>query len=550
MDILVDKLQIAICVAAISTLLPAHLLAQDPRGFPAVRQPVGIYVRDTDDCTPSTYQCMHDKAASLLANPAIAGINPELDWVDLNPEPGNYDWTELRAIFDATDEWNAANSGMPRKTVQLDVNPGFNSPPWVFGFMTSCDPMFGSGTPGTSTYMKYPKPKPWLVARDCGYATYPEVEDKTIPTPYATLPLPWNPVYKFAWAIFVHALAQEYGSNPDLVSIAIAGPTASSAEMILPNEKKDAADFYKWNYLFALTLPASYQNSDRIFIEEWQHAIDLYSYEFSGLTLAITTGNGLPNFPGTNYQIPPGFEPVCQDSSTSSTEPYGTLMDCAAETSVVAYLADPLHGGWNLKSIQENGMAAGGITHQPLGGGNLGSYGIRWLAAISANGITRLPGSNTWVSRVLGGSQSGGTLNPTTDDLQSQGCNKPGMLVCHHLSEPQAYYNFMASYFDGTPVAGYYGPGYTGEQFGFDYGAGIVAGNVPLNYLQLYDIDVMYATEYACPPLAGSCSQSKVESGDGTYLLTSAQAVIEKAAAQIQQIAEPPPRKGLGFFPW
>lgn len=433
------------CLLMAST---AGFTAAQPGSFVfPLRQPLGIYARDTTaGCTtlqgPALRQCLSAKAIALVSNPAISGLNPELDWSDLNPSFGNYDWTELDVVFSAVDAWNQANPDKPRKTVQIDVNPGFKSPQWVFDNMTSCDPMFAAepeadpadDTKRNKNYMPYDPPQPELVPKDCGYATFLNAEQHNNP-PYLPLPLPWNPYYKFAWATFVQALAQKYGSNPDLVSVTIAGPTAGTSEMILPNEKSDGTgaplDFYKWNYLLALTFPPSYQNSDQAFVEAWQDAVDLYSEAFSGLTLVITTGNGLPNFLGpatqigqpanstgtplTPVSVPPGFEPACGSSDMTK------IMDCAVEEAVVAYFADPLHGGFNLKSSQENGLGAGGVYHGPLGGGDLGSWGIRWLAEISKNGITKLPGSNTYVSKFFGGLQSGGDLAGNSAEINGAG---------------------------------------------------------------------------------------------------------------------------------
>src|SRR3984957_16114241 len=72
-----------------------------------------------------------------------------------------------------------------------------------------------------------------LPASNCGTATFTgfsEAGDGNV------LPLPWNPVYKNAWQTFLTALAARYGPNPAFVSIAVAGPTAASAEMIVPND--------------------------------------------------------------------------------------------------------------------------------------------------------------------------------------------------------------------------------------------------------------------------------------------------------------------------
>ena len=55
---------------------------------------MGIYARDTDECTPAKNQtidqCITARASSLLSNPAISGINAELNWSDLNPSMGTY----------------------------------------------------------------------------------------------------------------------------------------------------------------------------------------------------------------------------------------------------------------------------------------------------------------------------------------------------------------------------------------------------------------------------------------------------------------------------
>ena len=499
------------------------------------RQPLGIYARYTAGCPGGNTACIRGNVTALLNNPALAGINAFLRWSDLNPSFGSYDWTELVDIFGAVDAWNAANPTQPRKNVMLGVTPGFHTPAWVFANMASCDPMFGLLPETSSGYTPYPTPNPSLVPANCGYATFLEAEDFANPTELP-LPLPWATYYKTAWATFLSALAEQYGSNPDVVSMEIAGPTSSSSEMILPNESNDPVDFYKWNYLLALTYPSSYQNSDQAFIEQWEDAVDLFSQTFSGLTLVITTGNGLPNFlmpalgvgqaqtsgsPFPNYTVPAGFGPVCAGATQIR------IMDCAAEESVVAYFASPQHGGTNLKAIQENGFSAGGIYHTTA---DLGGFGIRWLASESANGTTELPASTSYVTRVFGGFQSGGVLTANETDLQDQGCNLPGMQVCANLTPEQAYYNFMASFFNFTKFGGYYGPG----------PGGVVSGTVPLNYLQLYDVDITYATANACDIAGGACTQQPVTTGAGTTLMTSAQAVLELAAQQMIATAELP----------
>jgi hypothetical protein len=521
------------------------------QSFP-IRQPLGIYARTTPDCTPATNQtqdqCLIAKVAALVANPALAGIDAEIQWKDLNPASGVYTWNDLEDVLSAVDAWNQANPGKTRKNVQVGVNPGFNSPQWVFGGMASCDPMFSPNSEANPDgslnkhWIQYNPPQPALVPPDCGYVTFLEAESGS--TPLLPLPLPWSPYYKSAWATFVRALAQKFGNNPDVVSVSIAGPTASSSEMILPNQKNDPLNFYKWNYLMALTFPPSYQSSDRAIVEAWQDAIDLFSESFSGVTLVMTTGNGLPNFlsppapigmpanttgtPYDTYSVPPGFLPVCGSPDVTK------IMDCAAEESVIAYFADPLIGGLNLKSIQENGFGAGGILISPLGGGDVAAWGVRWLAQNSENGITVLPGSFTFVSKVFGGFQSTGGITDSAADAQAEGCTLPGTQTCPGLSYEQAQYNYMQNFFEGTKLGAVYGPGNV-----YNPAVNIVAGTIPLNYLQLYDVDINYASANACDIKGGSCTLSPVTDGAGHTSQLSFQAILETAAARILQIADP-----------
>ena len=362
------------------------------------------------------------------------------------------------------------------------------------------------------------------------------------------LPLPWNPTYKKYWAKFIHALALQYGNNPDLVSVSIDGPTSSSAEMILPNESNDPNDFYKWNPLMGLTLPLSYQNTDQIFIEEWEKAIDLFSREFSGMTLALSTGNGLPNFPNPDFPnteaiVPVKFQPVCQDASITTEHPNGDLMDCVAESTIVDYLADASHGGNNVKSVQEDGMAAGGVYHSPLGGGNLGSYGIRWWALISQSGSAVLPDSGGKpISSMMGGFQSGGIIAANATDIEEQGCNVP-LADCGIIGPEQAFYNFLASYFDGTSVGSLRGPGHYGEYDGVTYAPnGAVSGNVPLNYLQIYADDATYysLSQLSCVIHPSNFPDDYVITGNGDAIYMQGPVQLGEAAQQLQQIADAP----------
>jgi hypothetical protein len=466
-----------------------------------------------------------------MTNTAISGILAVVDWsnismtVSTNPMMGSNDWSILDDVFGAVAYWNTNNPGAIPKNIQLDINPGFHTPQWVFSNLTSCDAMFLTNSQGSivntnaQTNLVLVGVNTNLVTNTCGCASFLESEDFANPT-VIPLPLPWNPFYTNAWATFIRAVAGRYGTNPLLVSVAVAGPTASSSEMILPNEINDATNYLKWNPLFALEFPGdpSLTNSDTLFIQEWEDAIDLFGNAFTNLTLIATTGMGLPNFLETNgapyptFTVPPGFATNCCDTNDQAR-----IMDCAAETTILAYFMNPQHGGHNAKAVQENGFMAGDINKYPLmGGGNLDSYAIKWLAQNTTSGTAPLPGTSNVVSRVLGGLQTGGVI---TQNTQTVGCNKPGGCPTNDpVSPEQAIYNVLTLYFDGTPVGSYYGPPL------------IVSSNLPLNYLQIYNEDVTYAE-------TNSAGSLVVDGFDNTNLMT-AQMLFTNASVQIGEIAE------------
>ncbi len=491
------------------------------------RQPLGIYDRlviqgDTD-------ANISNKIAAALANPAISGILAAMQWSDLNPTfstnslVGTNDWRTSDDLFNDVEQWNEANPTNTPKTIQLTISAGFHTPPWVFSNLMSCDAMFLTNSQG-SIVVTNSQGNLVLIGVDtsrvtntCGCASFLQAEDAN-PT-VAPLPLPWNQFYTNAWKSFIQAVAGRYGTNTLLVSIDVAGPTSSSSEMILPNETNDTTNYLKWNPLFALEFPddPSLTNSDTEFIKEWEDAIDVFGNAFSNLTLVVTTGSGLPNFldtngvPYTNYSVPPGF---CPDCALTNNNAQANIMDCAAETTILAYFMNPQHGGNNAKAVQEDGMGAAGIHVYPLGGGDLGAAGIKWLSQNTTGGNAPLPGTSNVVSRVLGGLQVGGRAGIITQNADTEGCP----LVygsCTNISPEQAIYNVLTTYFDGTPVGSNYG---------------IVSSNFPLNYLQIYDADVLYANT--------NTTGSPVVDG---YLITNnqtAQMLFSNASFQISEIAE------------
>jgi hypothetical protein len=218
--------------------------------------------------------------------------------------------------------------------------------------------------------------------------------------------------------------------------------------------------------------------------------------------------------PYPTYTVPPGFSPNCCDTNNQAR-----LMDCAAETTILAYFLDPQHGGNNAKAIQEDGFSAGGVN-ETFRDGDLSSYAMKWLAENTATGNAPLPGSTNIVSRVLGGLQMGGngggaaiiTQNPDT-----AGCPLPDN-DCTNISPEQAIYNVFAAYFDGTPVGSNYGI------------PPIVSSNLLLNYFQIYNEDVTYANT--------NSTGSLVVDGFGITNNMTAQMLFSIASSQFSGISE------------
>jgi hypothetical protein len=296
-----------------------------------------------------------------------------------------------------------------------------------------------------------------------------------------------------SWQTFLSALEAHIGSEPSFVSIAVAGPTASSAEIILPNGKNQPATlslpsvssvgidvFTAWNCLLgnnygvsgsclsgsSYGATSSYINSDRAFVEEWAAAIDMFGQIFSGVTLTVATGRGLPEFPVAASSPllvpPPAFAPDCGTSPT---------MDCSAETAILAYFAGPPVGGLNAKATQENGLRAIGVN-----GGVLSGASVNWLSQSTSVGISVLPGSPAVVSRMLGGLQLAKSfaLQPAYE-----GCMTVSGTCTPTPTQEQALLSVLAAFFAGTPA-------------GYDYGAStttngpVTVSGAPVNYLQIW----------------------------------------------------------------
>lgn len=535
------------------------LLASALAGQAQQRRPRGIYavvnvqeqITNATNANPSITPAQLEAFflnlyQELFSNPAISGVALYENWAALNPNAppaaNAYDWTYMDDLFAQAAAWNTQNPSMAQKTVQLVVPPGFQTPAWVMSQIPSCDTLFQPALP--------------TPASNCGKATFSGfVEGGGV----RELPMPWNSVYKTAWQTFLTALAARYLSNPAFVSIALAGPTASSEEMILPdNGNSDLLQTQfggsispntMWIQLltFHYTGLTAYQKSLQGIIDEWKAAIDMFGQIFSGVTLVTTTGDGLPNLAATGFTVPSAFATACPNPD----------MDCAAETTILSYFLQPAVGGANAKSVQEDGLEASRLST-----GNLGAAGIRLVSQMTAQFTTP-------TAQILGGLQFGtsfanftlkegctsvfppdasdtpaGCSIPSTCTVEGcipvacipQACLAPGVVPSDLTSfktlagvlanDPmglippeQAEYNVLSKYFDGTPA---------GAAFG------MTTGLAPMNYLQIYAPDILYASNNINSP-------AQVVEAGGVTVSTTAQALLNLASANLLKIGEPLP---------
>jgi hypothetical protein len=437
------------------------------------RIPVGIYAVVRVEEARTTYGSdLSGLYATLLSNQAVSGLAIQVHWDTLNPLPptetGAYTWDPVDQAFASVALWNTENpNAATQKTIQLIVSPGFNSPQWVRDELTSCDGLF------YFFGMFFPLP-----TSDCGYATftnYAEIKQSDS----NELPMPWNTTYQTAWKTFLQALATKYNGNPSLVSVAVAGPTAVSAEMLLPNG--DTVNQFQFAHELCFVfggcivfgLPTSPNamwkqllsnaglpdTTDQAFVTAWDGAIDIYGGIFSGITLTAATGNGLPlltlgdakgDFPPPTTPI--NFAPDCTYVDGSIT--HYANMDCQAETEILSYFMESGNGGSNAKAVQTSGL------EYPQQSETLGMSGVKFVSLQTA---TPPAGG----SQVLGGAQFD---QPFSVSPENEGDAK---------APQRALFNVLSVYFSGTAVA-------------TQYCDASVTNPAPLNYLQIYYQDFTY----------------------------------------------------------
>jgi hypothetical protein len=537
---LLDCARLTLAVSLLCLLLVATATAaySDPRS------PQGIYAKIdiSDYIVAKKLKLRGDDGAfarlynSVLRNRAISGLALQVHWDWAQPNPsGRPNWSYIDVAFNRAAAW--------RKTIQLIVTAGFNSPQWVLDSIPSCAPLF-------DVFAK-------LKAPHCGTVTFDFYAEKT-DRDNLVLPLPWNPVYISKWHAFLRALEKRYGSNSTLVAISAAGPTAASAEMILPNNFNtcstgktrpcEQTNGYgrtaeqMWNVLFQHTSPDPVhryaQNSDEAFIQQWKKTIEYYEGLFGQVTIVVTPGAGfgLPSFgSGTGFKPSRGnvlYNPECEYSYTGGP----TYIDgnfatrsCDAVTEILVYFMHTSGGPkGDLMASQTSGMTA---TPLELGryvldgdSGDVGVPGVKYLSGYSGFPSTGPRG-------VAGGAQFDHPFSGLTKKEERQeGCWQ-GQKSCK-IDPAQAEYNVLKSFFYGTRGA---------TSFGGPTHVGGSSQPTP-RFLQVYYQDVLYAHEPT------SCAVRITDPVTGARFKASTQDLLNAAHLSLfgltQHIVFPPQHTG------
>ena len=453
----------------------AFALAYGSLTSAAAPQPVGVFAKvDVEtaiagypgSASPTAAQLhayLQGLYASLLADPAVSGITVGQHWDNIQPTDSTaYDWSYLD---DAFQQAAAVN-----KPVQLSITPGFDTPQWMLSELTSCDPLFSKGSAPAS----------------CGKVNLTGFPEE-FRADGKVLPLPWNSVYESAWATFLTQLNARYGSNPLFTAIAIAGPVGASDEMILPDDENDTATQPSglsaddtWTALIQNAFPtnAAYRNTDKVFIDAWDQAINTCEKIFSGVTLLLgaDAGNDFPSFSKTVVPHADNTLYAVDCANFINGGDKSELMSCEAKTEIVSYFVAAT--GPNGKATQTGGLTAS-VPKTP---GDIGMAGIKVLTSLS-------PAPNPPFS---GGAEFDYAVSSA--NIQAEGCPDPSG-DCMGLTVELAAYNVLDPFFYGTPAAAFYGG---------------TPGTATIQYLDVDYSDIQYAQANPCPeapsPFTGSLS--------------------------------------------
>ncbi|HUD48050.1 MAG TPA: hypothetical protein VMR33_14555 [Candidatus Baltobacteraceae bacterium] len=493
--------------------------------LPYPRRPLGVYAKivisdvigsKTNKDWNSYFDCLY---SNLISNPAISGLTLQVHWDLVNTGPGVYNWDYITNAFVQVSNWNDLNPNA-QKNIQFIVTPGFNSPSWLLTNIVvadgSCDGLFnGEGA-----------------SNNCGTVTFVGYNENTDGN---VLPLPWNQTYKAAWSIFLREFNKQFGADPLFVSISVAGPTAGSEEMILPNNENTCPCHTNrptcnancpsgtnsepqpngempdqmWDQLLTNHFGPSQKRSNDEFIKEWEDAIALYDGIFHGVTLVVTPGDG-EGFPFSDAES--STNPLCHYSMDGS---------CMAVASILAYFENYRSVNGNGKATQVSGLASSTDT---LTNGDAGMGGVKLLSALSQM-------SNPW-NQILGGAQFDHAFSECIP------ANCPPNPV-------QDEFNVLANFFNGTQAVN--GTATFPGLFLAISNESIInpplTSPAPLNYLQVYNEDVQYAESNGCTWIDDTGGTNGVQN-----LYLSAQDLLNQTSALLFTIGETISTRGAA--PW
>lgn len=210
-------------------------------------------------------------------------------------------------------------------------------------------------------------------------------------------------------------------------------------------------------------------------------------------------------------------------------------------TWVLAHFTNPLVGGTNTKTTQENGLTASKDSF------DLATNGIKWLALTTSGGSTPLWESPYRMSRILAGFQFGKAVSQAAY-TQLEGCPTYPQ-ECVSLTPEQGLENvFQDSLFVGTPAGSVWDASppmwddASSSPNCVNYGKFQYCG-APVNFVQIYDSDVLYASGLSgCNMLEITGNPTKKDAPTCVASLTqdvmAMQSELDRASQSLLSIAE------------
>ncbi len=488
----------------------------------------------------------------------VSGIELGVPWClveicDPSSTKCSMDWSWVSDVFDVI----ASDPNLKNKTVQLNVNPGFDTPLWLLNDinqkMGSCDGYFnGTYTPsancGTVTFSNFP---------ECSHVAG------------QVLPLPWNSMYTSSWQAFLVDLRgwlQTVTNEQALVSISVAGPSGASPELILPTAGNKS--YVRWNKKGVATLgcrkagggtdadttdadtmwttlihsaqipngpnsnPSMYSMfPPQVFADYWNNAIDVYESVFSGITLVLTpdSGSDFPEIGSSLFPIPATTSIAGVDNSTAnalwtvdcstaSLQSTDYTISCGAKVEILSHFITAqtyvANAGNNARSTYVGGMTSSTCTKT----GFIDLPGVKVLTSWSSlSSLPRQP--------FVGGAQFDHAVSGSSLDRSEEGC---AGTTC---SPDQAAYNALTDFFNATEGEIYFQGSLTTPKG--CTGPSLNTQPAPIQYVNISYNDIQYAKGEICPTpaqaaISGTCTTmldllnrtqewlSKITGGGGT----------------------------------